>query len=113
MATTILVLAIRGYNPWIAVVGGVWFGLLPIGLFGLAIAVAPGRLIRWRERALAGQAGYQKVVGGWFSKRLAIDGAHPWESSEARKRVRMLGVVELVVWLAGVAVLLVLLARGG
>jgi len=64
MAVAISALALRGYNPWIAVIGGVWSGLVPVGLlFGILIAAVPGRIIRWRESAMAGQTGHRKFVG--------------------------------------------------
>ncbi len=53
--------------------------------------------------------GYRKVVGDWLSKWMAIVGPSPWESSIARNRVRALGIYQIVFWLVGGAMLLLLL----
>lgn len=113
MAVAISTLALRGYNPWIAVIGGVWCGLVPVGLlFGILNAVVPGHIIRWRERAIAGQTGYQKSVGQWFSKWMAIAGPRPWENRVARDRVRILGICQVLVsLLVGAGLLLLPLGR--
>jgi hypothetical protein len=48
----VVLFALNGYAPLIAVVGGVWLSVVPIMLlFGAPMAVAPGRMIRWREAA--------------------------------------------------------------
>jgi hypothetical protein len=108
-AVAIGLLALNGFNPRIAVIGGVWWGLAPITLlFGVMNAVVPARVIRGRERAMVGSAGYRKVVGDWFSKRMATTGRRPWDDSVARGRVRMLGICQVVVWLVVGAVILIL-----
>ena len=110
MAVAISALALGGYSPWVAVLGGAWLGLAPPALlFGVLNAVAPARIIRWRESAMSTNTGYRKVVGDWFSKRMAIVGPSPWESSIARNRVRALGIYQIVFWLVGGAMLLLLL----
>jgi hypothetical protein len=113
MAVAISALALRGYNPWIAVISGVWCGLVPVGLlFGILNAVVPGRIIRWRESAIAGQTGYQKSAGQWFSRWMAIAGPRPWENRTARERVRILGICQVFVsLLVGAALLLLPLGR--
>jgi hypothetical protein len=41
-AVAIGLLALNGFNPWIAVIGGVWWGLAPVTLlFGVMNAVVP------------------------------------------------------------------------
>jgi hypothetical protein len=113
MAVAISALALRGYNPWVAVIGGVWWGLVPVGLlFGILNAAAPGRIIRWRKSATAGQTGYQKLGGQWFSKWMAIAGPQPWENHIARDRVRILGICQVLVsLLVGAALLLLPVGR--
>ncbi len=112
MAVAIFVLALIGFNPWIAVVGGVWWGLAPVTLlFGVMNAVLPARVIRRRESAMVGSTGYRKEVGDWFSRRMATAGLRPWENAVARDRVRTLGVCQVVVWLV-VGVLILLLPGG-
>jgi len=113
MAVAISALALRGYNPWIAVIGGVWWGVVPVGLlFGILNAVVPGHIIRWRESAMAGQTGYRKSVGQWFSKWMAIAGPRPWEDRMARDRVRILGICQVLVFLlVGIALLLLPVGR--
>jgi hypothetical protein len=104
-------LAVKGYGPYAAVMVGVWWGLLPLGLlFGIALAAAPARMIRWREGVMA-QRGYQVRLGLWFSKLLAISGPRPWESPVAQSRVRALGAVEIVFWLGVGGLLLLWLIR--
>jgi hypothetical protein len=99
MAVTIFLFALNGYSPLIAVVGGVWWGGVPILLlFGGTMAIAPARMIRWREGAMT-QRGYQTRIGSWFSKQLGVTGPRPWESAVARHRVRTLGMLEVVVGL--------------
>ena len=105
MAVAIVLFAVNGYAPLIAVVGGVWWGLVPIMLlFGAPMVVVPARVIRWRRAAMA-QHGYQTRIGSWFSNQLGIAGPRPWESAVARHRVRTLGALEIVVGL-GVGILL-------
>ena len=112
MAAAIFVLALNGFNPWIAVIGGVWWGLAPVALlFGVMNAVLPARVIRAREGAMVGSTGYRKMVGDWFSRRTATTGPRPWENAGARDRVRILGICQVVVWLA-VGVLILLLPGG-
>jgi len=107
IAVAIFVFALNGYAPLIAVVGGVWWGVVPIMLlFGSSMAADPVRMIRWRESAMT-QGGRQTRIGHWFSKQLAIAGPRPSESAVARHRVRTLGMLEIVVGL-GVGVLLLL-----
>ena len=108
MVVAISVLALGGYKPWIAVVGGVWWGLAPVALvFGVMNAVVPARVIRWRQTAMEGNSGYQKKIGDRFSSWTATAGPRPWDKSVARNRVRMLDVGQVVVWLmVGVVILL-------
>ncbi len=107
MAVAIFLLALNGYAPLVAVIGGVWWGLVPIMLFfGIPMAIGPARMIHWREGAMH-QRGYQTRIGNWFSKQLGIAGPRPWESAVARHRVRALGMLEIIVGL-GVGVLLLL-----
>jgi hypothetical protein len=108
MVAAISVLALSGYNPWIAVIGGVWWGLAPVALvFGVMNAVAPARVIRWRETATEGDTGYRKKIGDRFSTWTATTGPRPWENSVARDRVRALGICQVVFWLVvGVVILL-------
>lgn len=107
MAVAIWVLALNGYNPWIAVIGGVWWGLAPVALvFGVMNALVPARVIRWRETAMEGNMGYRKKIGDQFSRWTATTGPRPWENSAARKRVRTLGICQIVFWLAFGAVIL-------
>jgi hypothetical protein len=107
MAVAISMLALKGYNPWIAVVTGVWWGLVPVGLlFGVLNLMAPVLVIRWRERAMVGNVGYRKVVGDWFSRRLGAAGPRPWESQTARYRVRMLGLAQTAFWAIALAFLI-------
>ena len=111
-AAVISGLALSGYNPLIAVIGGVWWGLAPVTLlFGVMNIVVPGRVIRWRESAMAGNTGYRKMFGDWFSRWTATSGPRPWERSVARQRVRALGICQVVVWLMVGA--LILLLPGG
>src|SRR2546422_9470700 len=85
MAVAISALALGGYSPWGAVRGGAGLGLAPPALlFGVLNAVAPARIIRWRECAMSRNTGYPKGVGDWFSKVMAIGGPNPWGSSMAR-----------------------------
>jgi hypothetical protein len=113
MAVAISALAVQGYNPWIAVIGGVWWGLVPVGLlFGILNAAVPGRIIRWRESTMAGQTGYRRFIGQRFSKLMAIAGPRPWEDRAARDRVRILGICQILVSvLVGVALLLLPVGR--
>lgn len=112
MAVAISVLALSGFNQWIAVIGGVWWGLAPVTLlYGVMNAVVPARVIRGRESAMVGSTGYRKMVGNWFSRRMATAGPRPWENSVARDRVRTLGICQVVVWLV-VGVLILLLPGG-
>ena len=112
MAAAIFVLALSGFNPWIAVISGVWWGLAPVTLlFGVMNAVVPARVIRGRVSAMVGSTGYRKMVGDWFSRRMATTGPRPWESSVARDRVRTLGICQVLVWLVVGA--LILLLPGG
>jgi len=112
MAAAIFALTLSGYKPWIAVIGGVWWGLAPVALlFGVMNALAPTRVIRGRAAAMVGNTGYQKMVGDWFSKWTATTGPRPWENSIARGRVRTLGICQIVVWLVVGA--LILLLPGG
>ena len=107
-AVAIFVFGLNGYAPLVAVVGGVWWGVVPTMLLaGGTMSVAPARMIRWREGAIT-QRGYQTRIGSWFSKQLGTDGLRPWESAVARHRVRTLGMLQVVVGL-GVGVLLLLL----
>ncbi len=112
MAAAIFALTLSGYNPWIAVIGGIWWGLAPVALlFGVMNALTPTRVIRRRVAAMVENAGYQKMVGDWFSKGTATTGPRPWENSIARGRVRTLGLCQIVVWLVVGA--LILLLPGG
>jgi hypothetical protein len=112
MTVAIFVLALSGFNPWVAVIGGVWWGLAPVTLlFGVMNAAVPARVIRKRESAMVGSTGYRKKVGDWFSRRTATAGPRPWENSVARDRVRTLGICQVLVWL--VVGLLILLLPGG
>ena len=53
MAIAVLLFGLNGYAPLVAVIGGVWWGVVPIMLvFGGTMAVAPARMIRWRESAM-------------------------------------------------------------
>ena len=108
MPASIYALVLSGYNAWIAVIGGVWWGLAPVTLvFGVMNAVVPARVIRWRETAMVGNTGYRKMIGDRFSKWTAITGPRPWESSVAQDRVRALGICQLAFWLVvGVVILL-------
>lgn len=112
MAVAIFVLALSGFNRWIAIIGGVWWGLAPVTLlFGVMNAVVPARVIRGRESAMVGSTGYRKRVGDWSSRRMATTGPRPWENSVARDRVRTVGICQVVVWLVVGSVIL-LLPRG-
>jgi hypothetical protein len=51
----------------------------------------------------------QAEIARWFSEQFAIDGPEPWNSAIARRRIRLFGMVELVIWLA-VGVVLVLVS---
>jgi hypothetical protein len=101
-------LALSGYYPRIAVIGGLWWGLAPVALlFGVTNAVVPARVIRRRETAMEGSTGYRKKIGDRFSSWTATAGPRPWENSVARNRVRTLGICQVVVWLVvGVVILL-------
>src|SRR5438552_2278084 len=82
-AVAIFVFGLNGYAPLVAVVGGVWWGVVPTMLLaGGTMSVAPARMIRWREGAIT-QRGYQTRIGSWFSKQLGTDGPRPWESAVA------------------------------
>lgn len=106
-AVAISVLALSGYNPWIAVIGGVWWGLAPVALvFGVINALVPARVIRWREAAMEGNTSYQKKIGDRFSRWTAITGPRPWENPVARSRIRMFGICQVVFWLVVGAVIL-------
>jgi hypothetical protein len=105
----ISVLALSGYNPWIASIGGVWWGLAPVVLvFGVMNAVVPARALRWRETAMEGSTGYRKKIGDRLSRWTATTGPRPWEDSVARDRVRTLGICQVVFWLVVSVVILVL-----
>jgi hypothetical protein len=108
MAASIFALVQSGYNAWIAVIGGVWWGLAPVTLLlGVVNAVVPARVIRWRETAMVGSTGYRKRIGDRFSTWTATTGPRPWESSVARDRVRALGICQVAFWLVvGVVILL-------
>ena len=107
MVAAISVLALSGYDPWIAVIGGVWWGLAPVALvFGVMNALVPARVIRWREAAMEGNAGYRKKIGDRFSRWTATTGPRPWESPVARNRIRTLGICQVVFWLVVGAVIL-------
>jgi len=109
MALAISVLTLSGFNPWIAVIGGVWWGLAPVTmLFGTMNAVGPARVIRRRHTAMIGNTGYRKVIGDQFSRWTATTGPRPWEDSVAQIRVRTLGICQVVLWLVVGVVLLVL-----
>ena len=104
----ISVLALSGYNPWIAVIGGVWCGLAPVALvFGVMNALVPARVIRGREAAMDGNTGYRKRIGNQFSRWTATTGPRPWENSAALNRVRTLGICQIVFWLVVGAAILV------
>jgi hypothetical protein len=112
MVSAISVLALSGYKPWIAVMGGMWWGLAPVTLlFGAMNAVVPVRVIRRRHTAMIGNTGYRKVIGDQFSKWTATTGPRPWENSVARDRVRTLGICQVVFWLI-VGVVILVLPRG-
>ena len=108
MTVAIFLLALNGYAPLVAFIGGLWWGVVPITLlFGAPMTVAPARMIRWREAAMA-QRGEPSRIGIWFSKHLCIAGPRPWESAVARHRVRTLGRLYVVLGL-GVGLVFLLL----
>jgi hypothetical protein len=54
---------------------------------------------------MSGTTDFRQPVGNYFSDRLAITGSEPWKSPVARSRVRLLGALLTVIWLAILAVL--------
>ena len=107
MVVAISVLALSGYNPWIAVIGGVWWGLAPVALvFGVMNALVPARVIRWREAVMEGNTGYRKKIGDRFSRWMVTTGPRPRENPVARNRIRALGICQVVFWLVVGAVIL-------
>jgi hypothetical protein len=90
-----------------AFIAGIAWGAVPQGLaWGLAELIAPGSVIRWRHKLLAGDGDIRKPVGDYFSRLFATTGPEPWESNIARRRVRALGVGLTAFWLACIALLL-------
>ena len=117
IAIAILIFAVAGYAPLVAVIGGLWWGFLPVFLaYGVSMGLAPAAFIRWREEAMARQRSQLRwvdpathaKVGNWFSNRLAISGPHPWESATAQQRVRRMGIAYIVIGI-GVAIVPLLL----
>lgn len=98
-AVAVVVLALNGYAPLVAVVGGLWWGIVPgLLMFAVPMVVAPARMIRWRGGVIA-RGGYQTTLALRLSKLLAIAGPRPWDSDVARHRVRTLGLLYIVVGL--------------
>lgn len=99
VGTALLVL--KGHNLGAAVtVAGIWAAAVQGLAWGVAELLAPGWVIRWRERLIAGNSGILKGVGDHFSRALAIEGPSPWESQIARRRIRRSGLVLTLVWVA-------------
>jgi len=95
----VIVLLALHHNFFTAFVVGMAWGAVPQGLaWGLAELVAPGWVIRWRQKLIGGAGDVRKPVGDYFSRLFATTGPEPWTSAEARKRVRTLGVGLTVFW---------------
>ena len=109
-ASAYLVLVALGNSPPAAgLLSAGWAGV-PQGLaWAIAEVAAPGWVIRWRERLIAGESGARGNVGAAFSKLLAISGDEPWRTQDARRRTRALGLALIVLWI-GIAALLAWLA---
>jgi len=106
----VIVLLRQGHAPAAALGVGVLLGLLPKGVIGgLSAVMAPGWVIRRRERTIAENASWRRPIHGLYSQALAIEGPHPWDSSTARQRVRLYGLVRAAVCLLGMGVLVLIL----
>jgi len=103
-AIAIVVVLLLRHSVVTAVVAGMAWGAAPQGLaWGLADAIAPGWVIRWRQRLIANTGDMRKPVGDYFSNLFATTGDEPWTSRQARFRIRALGVALTVFWVAWMA----------
>jgi len=101
----VVVLFLR-HSVLTAIVAGMAWGAAPQGLaWGVADAIAPGWVIRWRQRLIADAGDIRKPVGDYFSDMLAVTGDEPWTSRKARFRIRVLGVGLTAFWVVWTALL--------
>lgn len=103
----LVLLVVFHHNPITALLVGFCWGVVPQGLgWGVSDLVAPGWVLRWRERMISGTADWRKPVGAYFSDRLGASGSEPWTEPTALRRTRWLGASLTAFWIVVVAVLL-------
>ncbi len=92
------------------VVAMAWAGAVQGLAWGLAEVIAPGRVIRWRQRLISGHQDWRYPVGQYFSKKFDVLGPEPWKNPIARRRIRLLGLfltatgiglAAILVWIPG------------
>lgn len=92
----------RRMNPltWIFALGA-----LALGLYRLLNVFAPSLTIRWQRASTErsqrrSSEGLGTSVGHGFASVVAAEGPEPWRDPTVQRRVRWIGVAELVVALA-------------
>lgn len=83
--------------------GGVWvwiIGASLLGGYGLLNLLAPGVTIRWQRRSTdrseARGDAMGTSVGAAFASLVGSEGEEPWDDTSVRRRVRWIGVGEVV-----------------
>jgi hypothetical protein len=97
-----------------AILRGLLFGSCGLGLAGaLTEILVPAQVIRWRAWMMRGNPSSFKQVGDVFDSLLGTAGEDAWKNPIAQRRVRIFGLVLLVVGLAYTAFLWWILSSGG
>jgi hypothetical protein len=80
---------------WIPIVLAV-----PLALYGLLNLASPATTIRWQrrstDRAERRGSDFGQAVGSGFARMVGATGDAPWEDPDVRRRVRLIGVAEII-----------------
>ncbi len=80
---------------WIFVIGAT-----PLAAYALLNILTPGTTIRWQhkstERSRRRGSEWGAAVGSGFASLAGATGAEPWDDPAVRRRVRWIGVAEIL-----------------
>lgn len=97
----VVALLLQRHSLGTAIVVGIGWAGVAHGLgWGTAEVIAPGWVIRWRQRLISGIEDWRRPIGQYFSERFHATGDEPWRDASARRRVRFLGMALTAFWLA-------------